>query len=328
MLKEGKPVNTGDHIPYVICVKTDVEVQEASFAARAFHPDAVARSEGKLAVDLEWYLTQQILPPIARLCEPIEGTSTAMLADRLGLDGTKFNRGAGGGGIGGDDDDDAHNLCDFVPMSKMEDAEKFKGTSPWVVPCGACGNKAPFRGAVVFALGAGTNGAGACRSGLVCPAEGCGAEFLGHGGPPQCFAVLSNLLALRLREDKARYYRGWAVCDDTSCRSRTTQQSVVGNVCTSRGCSGRMHPEFGEKHLFAQLKYFDEAVDEAACVRKLGKTAFGFKGLPPGHKDVCAMLKRQTEAELEASGYNWVPRDFWRTAFATAVPSPKAASGK
>lgn len=37
-------------------------------------------------VDVEWYLTQQILPPIARLCEPIEGTSLAILAERLGLD--------------------------------------------------------------------------------------------------------------------------------------------------------------------------------------------------------------------------------------------------
>lgn len=37
-------------------------------------------------MDVEWYLTQQILPPIARLCEPIEGTSLAILAERLGLD--------------------------------------------------------------------------------------------------------------------------------------------------------------------------------------------------------------------------------------------------
>ena len=44
------------------------------------------------SVDVEWYLNQQILPPIARLCEPIEGTSTAMLAERLGLDGSKFAR--------------------------------------------------------------------------------------------------------------------------------------------------------------------------------------------------------------------------------------------
>ena len=49
MLKEGKTVNTGDHIPYVICVKPDSDEHEpASFAQRAYHPDAVARSQGAL----------------------------------------------------------------------------------------------------------------------------------------------------------------------------------------------------------------------------------------------------------------------------------------
>ena len=121
MMKAGKPVNVGDHIEYVICEKEGAK----SAAERAFHPDDVERSEGELKVrgvvgvtwrgdaffvqrissrpsspysnppphthnhtqvDVEWYLTQQILPPIARLCEPIEGTSLAILAERLGLD--------------------------------------------------------------------------------------------------------------------------------------------------------------------------------------------------------------------------------------------------
>jgi hypothetical protein len=30
------------------------------------------RSEEELRVDYEWYLSQQILPPLSRLCEPIE----------------------------------------------------------------------------------------------------------------------------------------------------------------------------------------------------------------------------------------------------------------
>ena len=80
---------------------------------------------------------------------------------------------------------------------------------------------------------------------------------------------------------------------------------------------------------FLLCRYLDELVDEGACVRKLGKAARGFE-LGKDHKahaDVCRMLKKQTEAELERSGYNWVPTDFWRTAF-DAAAAPKALPGK
>lgn len=84
MLKLNKPVNIGDHIPYVICQQTEMPAEGAaeadannaetaaaapkksSPAERAFHPDEIFRSQNKLTIDYEWYLTQQILPPIAR----------------------------------------------------------------------------------------------------------------------------------------------------------------------------------------------------------------------------------------------------------------------
>lgn len=56
---------------------------------RAHHPDEVARSNGELTLDFEWYLSNQILPPISRLCEPIEGTSPAIMSLKLGLDASK-----------------------------------------------------------------------------------------------------------------------------------------------------------------------------------------------------------------------------------------------
>lgn len=40
-------------------------------------------------VDVEWYMENQILPPISRLCEPIEGTSVAILSAHMGLDAAK-----------------------------------------------------------------------------------------------------------------------------------------------------------------------------------------------------------------------------------------------
>jgi DNA polymerase elongation subunit (family B) len=46
MMKEGKAVNVGDHIPYVICEKEGAK----SAADRSYHPDEVLRSDGALKV--------------------------------------------------------------------------------------------------------------------------------------------------------------------------------------------------------------------------------------------------------------------------------------
>ena len=101
MIADNKPVNIGDHIPYVICMPpaapgtaeagatpTPAHPSTASSASRAYHPEEIAKTPG-LRVDYEWYLNNQILPPISRLCEPIEGTSIAILSTHLGLDASK-----------------------------------------------------------------------------------------------------------------------------------------------------------------------------------------------------------------------------------------------
>lgn len=86
-------------------------------------------------MDVEWYLTQQILPPIARLCEPIEGTSLAVLAERLGLDKSRFAGVGGGAGFLGDD---AEGAWGFTPSCKMDDAERFKDCAPLRLRCTRC----------------------------------------------------------------------------------------------------------------------------------------------------------------------------------------------
>ena len=88
-------------------------------------------------MDVEWYLTQQILPPIARLCEPIEGTSLAVLAERLGLDKSRFAHGGSGGGAGflGAEDGEAWG---FTPACKMEDGERFAACDALRLRCTKC----------------------------------------------------------------------------------------------------------------------------------------------------------------------------------------------
>ena len=60
-------------------------------AERAYHPDIVSKAGGALPIDYEYYLASQVLPPVARLCDPIEETSPARLAECLGLDPKKYH---------------------------------------------------------------------------------------------------------------------------------------------------------------------------------------------------------------------------------------------
>lgn len=182
MLKANKPVNIGDHIPYVICTQGPEGSQPAQ---RAYHPDDVLRATAgmcvwqhdpcylapadrpapltgnELTLDYEWYLSTQILPPISRLCEPIEGTSPAILSERLGLDASKYARYytilhyavPSNTGVPwltlppiptycrmtGHGADLLEEGWGFTPKCMMDDSERFRGCLPLTSLCSACG---------------------------------------------------------------------------------------------------------------------------------------------------------------------------------------------
>jgi hypothetical protein len=90
-------------------------------------------ADGEFTLDFEWYLSTQILPPISRLCEPIEGTSPAILSERLGLDASKYAR------MAGHADDLQEDGWGFTPMCEMADSERFKDCLPLKCMCSDCG---------------------------------------------------------------------------------------------------------------------------------------------------------------------------------------------
>lgn len=68
--KEGKTDTEliGSYIRYIIC-----QGAETQYAKRAYTPEEIIAAKGELKVDIDWYLSQQIYPPISRLIEHIEG---------------------------------------------------------------------------------------------------------------------------------------------------------------------------------------------------------------------------------------------------------------
>ena len=110
----------GDVVPYIFCLGSGGESSKTGQADRARHPDEVRKAEKDCQIgaapdpssekdcqigaapgpssdalvskpdlfsrvtDYDYYLSQQILPPIERLCERIEGTDRSRLAECLG----------------------------------------------------------------------------------------------------------------------------------------------------------------------------------------------------------------------------------------------------
>lgn len=88
-----------------------------------------------VCVDYEYYLSQQILPPIERLCEPIEGTDRARLAECLGLDPNRYRT-----ATAAESESRAFSTLD----SLISDAERYKDCDHFVVRCRSCKGQVEF----------------------------------------------------------------------------------------------------------------------------------------------------------------------------------------
>ncbi|KAF9175853.1 DNA polymerase alpha catalytic subunit [Mortierella sp. AD011] len=240
---KGISARAGDTIPYVICIDENSPTQKGSFAERAYHPDEVVDGSG-LKIDVEYYLNQQVHPPLDRLCGPIEGTDATRLAECLGLDTSKFRsalRSSGG------QDEELQTLA-----SQLSDTERYKDAEALELRCRSCQSTY-----TCSALLMETNGAS--RFGLQCPT----CETI-----PQA-ASASVLLTLAIRKYIQKYYQGWVVCDDQGCRNRTRMVSVLGRRCLVEGCRGVMHNEYSDGSLYTQLSFFSHIFDAHKALDKV-----------------------------------------------------------
>jgi DNA polymerase alpha subunit A len=173
----------------------------------------VKRADGLLRVDTPWYLVQQIHPPIARLCDPIEGTDAGMIAECLGLDPSKFRmRSVVQDGAG---DDDKY----FSPLTSVDSSERFKSVLPYSISCCSCNKAFPIDKGLVM-----------------CP----------HCEEFQPEPYVHNIMDMYFRTFVKKYYEFWMVCEEPSCKSRTRQllyKPSKGAICPTPGCKGLMFPE-------------------------------------------------------------------------------------
>ena len=292
MLAENKPVNIGDHIPYVICIQGP---EGASVTQRAYHPDEVLKSKGELTLDIEWYLSQQILPPISRLCEPIEGTSIAQLSIQLGLDSSRFVSKSNY------DDNEFDFEAGFVPRSLLPDAERFKDCEKLKITCKLCENTCEFPG--IYSI--------QNSSGLTC--YSCGAMYYGLSNAQACYGYLSNSSTLLIRRCVKKYYDCVLKCDDFTCGRTTNQQFINGYKCI-QNCHGRMVQVYNDSALHTQLKYLESLFD-IDRKNKDKNTAGTLPPLPKDHEEIFRLLSKHMGFTIANNGYNWIRPSLWSTLF-------------
>jgi len=318
MILHNKPVNIGDHIPYVITLSQDPEdgaataqhSKKLSPIERARHPEEVLRSAGALKPDVEWYLMQQILPPISRLCEPIAGTSQSAIAEKLGLDSTKYCHER----INIYEEDE---LVDYTPATNLSDAERFKSVDRFFLKCEACGERSEFLGALRIDEGK------TLGSGLRCAHSDCNAPALwGSTSHYDCFARISNAVSLSVQKYLRKYYQGVLICDESTCSLETTQQSVLGDKCPARGCMGRLKPKYTEAALYTQLKYYDSMFDVDHACNQLERSQMLHgsikdmkNNIPDSDQQILSRLRATTRCQLELSAYNFVEPRVWASLF-------------
>ncbi|KZS94508.1 DNA polymerase alpha catalytic subunit [Sistotremastrum niveocremeum HHB9708] len=233
MKAKGGTARAGDVIPYIFCHGGDDTTSKAAQADKAHHPDDVRKEGSDLKIDFEYYLSQQVLPPIERLCDAIEGTDRARLADCLGLDPGRYRQ-----TTSTEQDERLFGTLD----SQIPDKERFKDADELIVRCRKC--KTTF----AFPPVADRDTPVLTSKGPVCLNEECKAP-LGTAG-------LQLQLEQQIRQHISKYYEGWMLCDDPICDYRGRMTSVYGRRCLRPDCRGVASFEYSDLHLYNQLLYY------------------------------------------------------------------------
>ncbi|XP_065059619.1 DNA polymerase alpha catalytic subunit-like [Rhopilema esculentum] len=228
LMSQGKRVAVGDTIRYIIC--DDGSSLPAS--QRAYHPDEYSKNKN-LRIDHHYYLANQIHPVVSRLCDPIEGTNAALIAECLGLDASNYSAGPSHA----TNEDDSH-----ASKALMPEEERFKDVVKFEIQCQNASCKL-YKQSVVF--------------------EGALSK---EKNPWQCTECrneysqiyLMNKLTMFIRQHINQYYKGHMFCDDYMCGTKTRlvrlKAEFDGQVCAS--CeTGHLRQIYSEAKLYNQLYY-------------------------------------------------------------------------
>ncbi|XP_074549781.1 DNA polymerase alpha catalytic subunit [Halichoeres trimaculatus] len=281
----GRRVKAGDTVSYIIC-KDDSTLAASQ---RAYALEQLQKQEN-LTLDTQYYLAQQVHPVVSRICDPIEGIDSVLIATWLGLDPGQFR---------------AHQQYQREEEAdgtlgapvQLTDEERYKDCERFSFSCPQCGTDNIYDN--VFE-GAGTKME---PSLMRCCHIPCGSRPIDHA------VNISNKLLLDIRRHIKKYYSGWLVCEDQACQNRIRRLPIAfsrhGPICPA--CTrATLRPEYSEKALYNQLCFYRFIFDwDHACAKVLqpDERANVTKWFVR-EKDVYRRLKDVPDKALATSGYS------------------------
>ena len=292
MLAKNESARSGDVIPYVFCVGPQQDAK-ATQAERAYHPDDVRRHHGEAAyvVDYKHYLSLQIMPPIERICESIEGTDRSRLAACLGLDVHAYTASASA--------DATASGREFAPLdSQVPSVVRYAHCAPLAVRCRACGASVEIE--ALAKLREEPAQSLERERGFVCTNAAC--------GKPLGLASMVVQLESAVRAYIARYYHASSVCTESACGARTNQTGVYSGRCLVPGCRGRTKQEYSDKDLYTQLCYLDYLFDAERALAEIGDAPYRkyVQDTIRAHKEAIDTLRASVQQYLGRNGRRYV----------------------
>ena len=163
------------------------------------------------------------------MCDPIEGTERARLAEVLGLDASRFRT----------QQAILESEREFHSFeSQISDVERFRLCEPLKIRCRICKAEQAFGGLLD------NSNEMLKSSGVHCVSTPCTAIISG--------ASVQIQVENQIRCAINKFYESWLVCDDQSCGNRTRMVGVFGKRCLRPECRGRMHNEVSTRKLSKQ----------------------------------------------------------------------------
>ncbi|XP_039728404.1 DNA polymerase alpha catalytic subunit [Pteropus medius] len=284
----GRKVKAGDTVSYVICQ----DGSNLSASQRAYAPEQLQKQDN-LTIDTQYYLAQQIHPVVARICEPIDGIDAILIASWLGLDPTQFR-------VHHYHKDEENDALLGGP-AQLTDEEKYRDCERFKCPCPACGIENIYDS--VFEC----SGNDMELSLFRCSNIDC------KTSPLNFMVQLNNKLILDIRRYIRKYYQGWLICEEPTCRNRTRhlplQFSRNGPLC--QVCmKATLRPEYSDKSLYTQLCFYRYIFDVDYALEKLTtdheKDKLRKPVITPKVREDYKILKNTADQFLSQSGYTEV----------------------
>ncbi|KAF7403413.1 hypothetical protein HZH68_006207 [Vespula germanica] len=232
----GRMWKVGDTISYIICE----DGTDKSATERAYHIDEFKKKDN-LKIDINYYLMNQILPVVLRICEPIEGIDDVLLARNLGLENVYKSKATV---------NEQNNLN--APILINED--RFKYCFPLKFNCKneKCKTEIILNGVTSLIPEGDRLSLG------MCPNPECTMP------PWKYLKAIQNELQLALRSLIDTYYEDWLECENPLCSYRTRKLPLTFNAkypkCP-KCMDAFMHKVYSDMQLYNQICFYHHIFD-------------------------------------------------------------------